>query len=203
MAFHATLLKSAQALDELPMVYCSLVMTYCVVIRRKDEQNDLAIIKRWRRFFTLYALAFTWAYFKSEDYFLLFLASFAAVVTYLVIQGWRIVFRDRQSRTLRMLYLVAALSFIAGVGMFWLPERQLGCDHALQALHLHAWWHVLALTGTYVGFLLVVYDRLLTLERQPRVPWPPSPPPRSNTVPTFATSVKVIRLTAVSPIQPP
>mgnify|MGYP001037876610 CR=1 FL=1 len=176
MAFHATLLKSAQALDELPMVYCSLVMTYCVVIRTKDQHAESAFIKRWRRFFTIYAIAFTWAYFTSDDYFVIFLTSFAAVVTYLVIQGWRIVFRGRRSKTLRRLYLVAAFSFIAGVGLFWLPERQLGCEHALQSLHLHAWWHLLAMTGTYVGFLLVIYDRLLTIERDPEVrkgivPW--------------------------------
>ena len=176
MAFHATLLKSAQALDELPMVYCSLVMTYCVVVRARRPERDGRVLRRWQVLFTLYALGFTLAYFTSPNYFVLFIASFAAVVTYLVIQGGRVVFMERASKTLRHLYLIAAIAFVSGVGLFWLPERHLGCDHSLQALHLHAWWHILAMIGTYVGFLLVVYERLLTLQRSPVivsgvVPW--------------------------------
>jgi dihydroceramidase len=176
MAFHATLLQAAQALDELPMVYCSLVMTYCVVVRSRDAQQDRAILRRWQIGFTLYALGFTAAYFISQDYFSLFIASFAAVVTYLVIQGWRVVFRLSASPTLQRLYLVAAIAFVAGVTLFWIPERSLGCEHPLQAAHLHAWWHLLAMIGTYVGFLLVVFDRLTTLNQSPdvlmsAVPW--------------------------------
>ena len=151
MAFHATLLQVAQALDELPMVYCSLVMTYCVVARSKDTVKDAPLLFRWQLGFTLYAIAFTAAYFMSEDYFSLFIASFAAVVTYLVIQGWRVVYRLSPSRTNKRLYGVAATAFVSGVTLFWLPERNLGCAHPLQAVHLHAWWHLLAMVGTYVA----------------------------------------------------
>ncbi|MGB0592456.1 MAG: ceramidase [Myxococcota bacterium] len=176
MAFHATLLQVAQALDELPMVYCSLVMTYCVVVRTKDAQRDAALLRRWQLGFTVYAVGFTAAYFSSEDYFALFIGSFAAVVTYLVIQGWRVVYRLSASPSLQRLYLVAAIAFVTGVALFWLPERSLGCAHPLQATHLHAWWHLLAMVGTYVGFLLVVFDRLTTLDQEPAlimgaVPW--------------------------------
>jgi dihydroceramidase len=176
MAFHGTLLQVAQALDELPMVYCSLVMTYCVVVRSRDTHQDAAILRRWQVGFTLYAVGFTVAYFMSQDYFSLFIATFAAVVTYLVVQGWRVVFRLSASPTLRRLYLIAAIAFVAGVVLFWVPERNLGCEHPLQALHLHAWWHLLAMVGTYVGFLLVIFDRLTTLNHDPDVtrgivPW--------------------------------
>ena len=176
MTFHGTLLHTAQALDELPMVYCSLVMTYCVLIRTHSTIQDKRTLKRWQFVLSTYGLAFTLGYFSSSDYFQLFIVSFAAVSTYLVLQGWRVVFRFSESAVLRRLYLVAALSFVSGVGVFWIPERALPCDHPLQALHLHAWWHVLAMTGTYLGFLVVLFDRLNVRAMQPHlqmgaVPW--------------------------------
>ena len=175
-AFHGTLLHVAQALDELPMVYCSLVMAYCIIVRRRDAARDASILRRWQIIFTVYSAGFTAAYFLIPDYFVLFIISFAGVVTYLVVEGWRIVFRQSASPLLRRLYITAAGAFVSAVGVFWIPERALPCDHALQAVHLHVWFHLLAMVGTYVGFLVVVYDRLTTLEQDPIltgrvVPW--------------------------------
>jgi len=37
----------------------------------------------------------------------------------------------------------------------------------LQTLQPHAWFHLLAMVGTYVGFLVVIYDRQSTLGMDP------------------------------------
>jgi dihydroceramidase len=166
-AFHGTLLHVAQVLDELPMVYCSLVMAYCLVARTKDVSRDAQQLRRWQLGFSLYGAGFTAAYFLSPYYFVLFIASFAAVVTYLVLQGWRIVFRLSDSPALRKIYLIAAGSFVAAVGVFWIPERALSCAHPFQLIHPHLWFHLLAMVGTYGGFLLALYDRLALLEQDP------------------------------------
>ncbi len=171
VAFHGTLLHVAQAFDELPMVYCSLVMAYCVVVRARDAQKDARLLRRWQLGFSLYAAAFTIAYLVSPNYFALFIVSFAGVVGYLVIQGWRVAFRVSGARDLGRLYKVAAGAFVCAVFVFWFPERLLPCDHMLQAIQLHACFHLLAMVGTYTGFLVVLYDRLDVLEQEPVVRW--------------------------------
>ena len=66
---------------------------------------------------------------------------------------------------------MSAGSFLTVAFVFWFPERLLPCDHMLQAIQLHAWFHLLAMVGTYTGFLVVLYDRLDVLEKEPVVRW--------------------------------
>lgn len=175
MAFHGSLLQTAQILDELPMVYCALLMAYCIAVRADEKPKDASRIRRLQLLFSSYGLAFTVAYLSSASYFMLFVVSFAGIVAYLVLRGGYIVFRLSADRVLQRLYLVAAGSFCAAVFLFWFPERGLGCDHAFQGLLPHAWFHLLAATGTYTGFMVVIYDRYKIQGREPSLRWLPLP----------------------------
>ncbi len=82
MAFHATLLHSAQAADELPMIYGGLALLYCLLNRRG---HDPGRERRWALVLTAYGVAFTVAYFAFDEYFTLFIWSYAGIVTLLVV----------------------------------------------------------------------------------------------------------------------
>ena len=164
VAFHATLLQVAQAADELPMVYGSLVLLYCLVTRRP---GDAARERLWAFGLTAYAVLFTVAYGALEAYFVWFIWSYGIIAGLLVIGTVRIALGPTGGPTHRRIAGAAAGAIVGAFLLFWLPEHVLlGCDHPLQALELHSLWHTVAGTGTYLGILFAVHDRL-TIRGQP------------------------------------
>ena len=177
VGFHGTLLASAQALDELPMVYAALVLAYCLRFGRIAEDGPSQV--RWRVGLTIFALGFTVAYFLSDTYFQLFVGCFGLIVAWLCIQGARVVFSSPSGSSLRPLYWMAAGGFVGAFVCFWLPERFLGCTHPAQALQLHALFHLLAAVGSYNAGLVLLFDRLRFLGLEPKMSWGwPIPFPR-------------------------
>ena len=158
MAFHGTILKVAQAMDELPMVYGGLGYAYCLANRR---HTDSARARRWQLALGAYAALFTAAYFSLEAYFTFFVATYSVLMAVLILGGARVAWGPTGSSTHRRLLVAAAGPFVAAFLFFWLPEHVLlACDHAIQALQLHAWWHIGAGLGAYLGTEYLLWDRL-------------------------------------------
>jgi dihydroceramidase len=160
-AFHATLLRLPQALDELPMIVLSLACFYCLVTR--DPETPSARRRAWALGLTGYGLLFTVAYFVIESYFVLFLASYAAVVAYVCIITWRLAFRGARDPRLRPLFWASVVAYIGGFSLFWIPERTLGCEHAFQGLQPHALFHLGGAVGPYAWVIFATVDRLARL----------------------------------------
>ena len=158
MAFHGTMLKVAQAMDELPMVYGGLGYAYCL-INRSHGDPDRA--RRWRSGLGLYGAFFTAAYFSLEAYFTFFVVTYALLMAGLILGGLRVAWGATGSPEHRRLLALAAGPFVAAFLFFWLPEHVFfSCDHAIQSLELHAWWHLGAGLGAYVGTEYLLWDRL-------------------------------------------
>lgn len=167
MAFHGTLLKISQALDELPMIYCGLALLYCLVCR---TTTDVARLRRWGLGLGLYAGAFTLSYVTFEAYFVFFIWSYASIVAMLAVGALRLAFGAQGSRTHRVLVLTSVLSYVGGVFVLWIPEHiLLPCDHPLQALELHAWFHLTSAVGTYAWILFALWDRLDLRQLDPQL----------------------------------
>ena len=168
-AFHGTLLQSAQALDELPMIYCVLTFLYIVVNR------ELAAPRRrwWQMGLVSYAALFTVAYLTLKAYFAFFIWSYAAAVVALVLLSARLAFGEHGSAMHKRLFLVSSGAYVGGVACLWVPEHVLlACDHPAQALQLHAIFHVTSLIGTYSWILFAMWDRFSSSGRDPRIQAP-------------------------------
>ena len=138
MAFHGTMLKVAQAMDELPMVYGGLGYAYCLVNRSHD---DPVRARRWRWGLGLYGAFFTAAYFSLEAYFTFFVVTYAVLMAGLILGGLRVAWGATGSPEHRRLLALAAGPFVAAFLFFWLPEHVFfACDLAIQSLELHAWY---------------------------------------------------------------
>lgn len=163
MGFHGTLLKSAQAADELPMVYAGLVFAYVLRWRQAPIAPDAGLraqMRRWRLGLAAYAAAFTVGYFSLAAYFILFITSYALIVAAVVGRSAYITFRLESDRTLRRLFWWSSGAYVAGVGGLWIPEHVLlPCDHPLQALQLHALFHLTSAIGSGVWVLWALHDR--------------------------------------------
>lgn len=169
VAFHGTMLKVAQAADELPMIYGGLVFLYCLVTRRPSPAAEPGVRDRaWAIALTTYGVLFTVGYFALKKYFILFIWSYAGIVTILVLGAARVARAPEATPTHKRLVIWAAGSFVGGVFGLWFPEHVLlGCQHPAQALQLHAGWHLAAGLGTYLGILFVMWDRLTLAGQAP------------------------------------
>ncbi len=162
-AFHATLLRVGQALDELPMVYAGLTYLYVVLARRSGAvvtEDEARRLFRIRAALVGFAVAFTGAYLFFERWFLFFVAAYAFLVATLVVRTAWLSYSAEGSWRHQRLFWVAAGSYVGGVGVLWIPEHVvLGCAHPAQALHLHAWFHLTSAVGSYAWLLWAAHDR--------------------------------------------
>lgn len=163
VAFHGTLLRPSQALDELPMIYSGLTFLYVVRWRRGDAP---VVRRRWQAGLLVYAIAFTAAYFVLPQYFVFFIVTYALAVTAIVVQSARISWGSEADPLRKRLLTLAAGAYVGGVALLWVPEHiLLPCDHWLQSLQLHAWFHLTSAVGSYAWLVWAVYDRQTVLGR--------------------------------------
>lgn len=167
VAFHGTLLRYPQAADELPMVFLSLICVYILRFRQAPpEASEGTRRRRWGLALGAYGLAFAVAYFVIPSSFVFFLISYSVVVAFVVVQTWHLVFQRRPY--LKRLFYTAFGCYLGGFVLFWVPEHLLlPCDHPLQSLQLHAWFHVTSAVGTYAWILLLLYDRMESRGERP------------------------------------
>jgi len=163
VAFHGTLLRLSQALDELPMIYSGLTFLYVVRWRR----DGAASARRWWQVGLLaYAAAFTVAYFVLPQYFIFFIITYAVAVTAIVVQSARISWGAEADPLRQRLLTLAAGAYVGGVALLWVPEHiLLPCDHWIQGFQLHAWFHLTSAVGSYAWLVWAVYDRQTVLGR--------------------------------------
>ena len=152
-AFHATLLRSMQLLDEVPMVWANTVFIYicrCMYDERggyrKAEGMALAFLT---------VLATTAIAVLDTDNQNIFLLCYGSGILYLV---WRsyLFCRACTSSTAWLLFTAAMLSYAGGF-LLWLIDRNF-C-HSVRFLYLHVFWHFGADLGTFAALLLWIWVR--------------------------------------------
>jgi dihydroceramidase len=155
-AFHGTLTRGAQALDELPMVWLGLVGVWIVQRRDHPRQGPDGMAAAM----SAYAVVFTLAYLLATDWFTLFVLTYAGLVAWTVIRSARHTWLQPSTEAMRTLFVAAALTYLGSLSLCWVPEHVLlPCDHPAQAAQLHAWWHLGAGFGTYLWLLWAMADR--------------------------------------------
>lgn len=160
-AFHGTLLRIAQAADELPMVWLGLACVWALADRARAPGEGL----RLARGLAAFGVGFCLAYAAVPWAFGLFLAVYGAMVAWLAIRTvwltWRRPAKDGAATgALRTAAATVILGYLGSFVLFWVPEHVLfACDHPVQAVHLHAWWHLGAGVGTYAWWTWSRLDR--------------------------------------------
>ncbi|KAL1115631.1 hypothetical protein AAG570_005921 [Ranatra chinensis] len=157
-AFHMTLLYEMQLFDELPMVWGSCVLVYCLSqIEQPPVNGKTASNLPLMVFLTSFCLLFTALYlvwpqplFQHSSYGVLVFVSFALEVRLI---------RMKKCVTCKQLFILSTSVYL--FGFFLWNIDNVFCSH-LRALRnniptlldpltqLHGWWHCMAGYGTYL-----------------------------------------------------
>jgi dihydroceramidase len=157
VAFHGTLLRSAQATDELPMVLTGLTCVYVLLCRHDQSRAHSRFILP---VLTAYAVTVTVSYFVVQRYFQLFMTAYVLIIAYLSVATARVVFWEDNRPVMRAFFGASVGSYVGGVLLLWLPEHVwLACDHPLQRLQLHALFHLTSAVGSYAWLRMMMHHR--------------------------------------------
>jgi dihydroceramidase len=160
-AFHGTLLRSMQLLDELPMVWANSVFIF-IIIAMEDKRDHAA------RTLEIAALAVLTAGLTCAVVLLdkenqnVFLVSYGSGVAYLIVRSRSL--DQKYSRGAHVL-LETALIFYLGGFMLWLVDRNF-C-HTVRPIFLHCFWHLGAGVGTFTSVIFWIWVRHEVLELKP------------------------------------
>eukprot|EP01012_Entosiphon_sulcatum_P003245 TRINITY_DN10964_c0_g1_i1.p1 TRINITY_DN10964_c0_g1~~TRINITY_DN10964_c0_g1_i1.p1 ORF type:complete len:260 (+),score=47.51 TRINITY_DN10964_c0_g1_i1:36-782(+) len=149
-AFHATLRRYAQLLDELPMLWCNLVFLYCVVDRSpRDQPRHPWLAPLLFVFGTIATVSYLWA-----NLFPIFIASYGGVLAFIVLYSLRLVFLSGKADPVaRRLWIVSFSCYFGGL-LLWVLDNNF-CP-TVQPFHFHSLWHLGAGLGTYLWVSLTV-----------------------------------------------
>jgi dihydroceramidase len=174
IAFHATLHRELQMLDELPMLYSVLVLVYILLEDRPA--------RRFRWWFPAGLLALgvlgtaVEVFVRGPLQFSFFLVLFTSLEFFGLYRTY-VIFRRSRDPVVRRLFGVG-MSLYLLAALCWFVDFQacafLGSVLPSMGLvnpQLHAWWHVLVSGGLYTLTLMVAYNRLLVLGARPRLAW--------------------------------
>jgi len=170
--FHATLLRSTQVLDEIPMILSAFSFLYILGTMQDhtlDEEKRKS--QHWRLGILLSGIGtlFTLLYFLFPENPIILQAAFVALVCYVTWGNFKMYLKyrvDTQHPEAKMLLEVSMFSFMLG-SILWLIEPRV-CVY-VGWMNLHAWWHILVCYGIYLCVLFYKYIRLSALGKRPSI----------------------------------
>lgn len=139
VAYHGTLQRWGQAMDEVSMIWAAASLLYVVL------EPAPAVARPWLAPALLsYCAVFSAAYFFLP--FEVFLSSYIALVLALFYGALRS-YQRVMDANVRTMLVVSALFYVAGFAFFWLPDK-LMCER-VQSLQFHALFHVTSTVGPW------------------------------------------------------
>jgi len=167
--FHATLLYSCQLLDELPMIYGTLIFLYAIV----EFEKHTFLARYFIPTLCTVGTAITVLMLTNKNNPMLHQIAYAVLVGILVIRAFYITYMmpnlsHSEFVNFRYLFWYSAATFLSGY-VSWLTERKLCYNgYVISGVQLHSLWHILTGIGTFGLIQFITYfllkDRTVDVE---------------------------------------
>eukprot|EP00300_Choanocystis_sp_HF-7_P038781 c5611_g1_i1.p1 GENE.c5611_g1_i1~~c5611_g1_i1.p1 ORF type:complete len:287 (-),score=49.32 c5611_g1_i1:168-947(-) len=156
-AYHMTLRRHFQLLDEIPMLLGSHVIIYIQIAADKTGTH-------WPQKTAILALTLSSAFqvgaYVILGWYWVFLLGYASCIGAM----WYFVLPKLRAcpPALWRIFILTVVSYYSGFTL-WCVEHYM-CDYS-QPLQLHAWWHILAGYGTFLWIMFLMGSRCDELKR--------------------------------------
>jgi dihydroceramidase len=179
VAFHGTLTRFGQVLDELPMLYSSSIFLWISgSLHLPAGPKGDAQSARLGLALLVYCVAVTAAY--ANGGFEVFFVAYALTVLAVAVTSIRAAGKSAVKATTKPYVKWALCIYIGGFGTLWVPE-QLFCGNRLQVTHhsplqdlpvpLHAFFHVTSSIGPLAWLTFAAFEELHRVKRGPVISW--------------------------------
>ncbi|RHZ64540.1 hypothetical protein Glove_323g13 [Diversispora epigaea] len=179
--FHGTLLFSLQLLDEVPMLFCVLVLCYSVIENKKEKRFGIwfpITLILWGIIITL-TMIISGIYHQDKIMqsleFYVFQGSFFIICIIVYFHTVIIGINTNIENSSQTLLILGSIVFLTGyVGWhvdFHFCSNMNSLPYNMPNPQLHAWWHLTASYGSYLMCVLVIHDRSKMLQRDPQILW--------------------------------
>jgi len=167
--FHMTLLYEMQLLDELPMIYTSCILAYCMYeVQSPPKRENVMLASALTILSVLFTM--THVYHKVP---LIFFTLYGVMVIALASLDLYIILKQ-YSKKLICFYVLGLSIQLLGT-FLWIVDN-LACDQLEQVreilpkilspiLQLHGWWHIFAGYATYMHIIFCVCQRQIFLKK--------------------------------------
>ena len=169
VAFHATLWRTTQLFDELPMLWCNGVFFYILFLLERDDAGNTNGSWTFRPSRVLWlSIAYTTictilvVLFDNEDQ-LIFLISYGGGVLFQIYTNFYIEGKFQLGKQGICLGYMAMLVYLLGFNV-WLIDRRF-CS-IVRPFHLHSFWHFFAGLGTFTACLFWLQVRLIVKKQK-------------------------------------
>lgn len=158
VAFHATLRRYAQMMDEMPMLLADLIMLYCLI-----EMHPVRPRFPWLPHVLLLCSVLLCLAYVMLSWYICFVVMFISLLVAIGVWSVQICVAT-PDRLTRQLFTATAVLYIGGF-MLWLLDK-LFCDRVVD-FYFHALWHLGAGLGTYCWIMFMVSLRGRSLRKGP------------------------------------
>ncbi|XP_039276393.1 alkaline ceramidase 3 [Nilaparvata lugens] len=164
-AFHMTLLYEMQLFDELPMVWGTCVLVYCLAVVKKPENDKMFSNGRLAICLVTFASSFTAVYLlwpqpllQHSSYGVLVLISFAQEINLIRLKGCQVC---------KKLFIISLTTYLLGFFLWNLDKIFCSNLHSLRSsmspylspvTQLHGWWHCFAGYATYLQVFICIHS---------------------------------------------
>ena len=163
--FHATLMRTGQILDEVPMLWATLVLVYTIYHhtldrsrrqQRGDPTRTTSRLKLIGAGLFIYAAAATYLYFTTGFLGFIIAYGLSVLITFLLALSSFLSASSGVGPQPRRMLICAATVYGAGFALLWLPGELL-CHRLpiIKRLPLHALFHLTSAAGPHLGLTAV------------------------------------------------
>lgn len=168
VALHTFLTKESQAMDEVPMLWMTTSLLYCIVDSKQGTSSSL-----FASISFIISLVLTYTYMHVASFYHIFVGVYLSMVLFILISLARMLWNDKGIK--KKLFMMGLFAYVIVGSSVWVLDMFLCKELSflyIGGITLHPLWHLAAGYATYSTVSLLIAHRIDELQLgTPTVAW--------------------------------